>query len=101
MTGTTAHGRLGTLPDPAALGAMSPDLRARLIGHCLRLEVQHLLAVPPAHRVFPDRSLSDQGLDSLGALFLQRRIRCVLRREVSSEVLRTSTVDQLVDLLAR
>ncbi|MEU6222005.1 acyl carrier protein [Streptomyces sp. NPDC047022] len=100
MTGNTPHGRFGGLPDPATLRAMSPDLRSRVIGRCLRLEVQHLLAVPPAHRVFPDRPLRDQGLDRLGALLLQRRIRCVLRREVSSEVLRASTVGQLVDLLA-
>ena len=101
MIDNIPHGRLGTLPDPATLRAMSPDLRSRTIGHCLRLEVQQLLAVPPAHRISAHLPLSQQGLDVLNALFLERRIRCVLGREVSRHVLSESTVTELADLLAR
>jgi hypothetical protein len=92
---------LDRLPDPVALRAMTPDERAGAIGHCLRLELHDLLAVPPGHRLSPALSLRGQGLDPLDALHLGRRIRRALDAEVPAEVLRESTVGELTDLLAR
>ncbi|MCX4408553.1 acyl carrier protein [Streptomyces sp. NPDC059837] len=92
---------LDRLPDPVQLRAMTPDARARTIGHCLRLELQHLLAVPPGHRLSPGLPLRGQGLDTLDALHLGRRIRRALDAEVPAEVLRESTVGELTALLAR
>ncbi|WP_407842028.1 phosphopantetheine-binding protein (plasmid) [Streptomyces sp. DSM 116496] len=101
MTEQTPHGRFGQLPDLDALRAMSIDARTRTIGHCLRLELEHLLAVPPGHRISPRLPLRSQGLDPLNALHLERRIRRVLHTEVTAEVLRESTVTELAGLLAR
>ncbi len=79
---------LDRLPDPVQLRAMAPDARARTIGHCLRLELHDLLAVPPGHRLSPGLPLRGQGLDRLDALHLGRRIRRALDAEVPAEVLR-------------
>lgn len=88
-------------PGPGPAARHAPDARARTIGHCLRLELHDLLAVPPGHRLSPGLPLRGQGLDPLDALHLGRRIRRALDAEVPAEVLRESTVGELTALLAR
>ncbi|MET9520701.1 hypothetical protein [Streptomyces sp. NPDC002994] len=101
MTEHAPHRRLEQLPDPHALRAMSIDVRTRTIGHCLHLEPESLLAVPPGHRLSPRLPLRGRGLDPLNALPPERRIRRVLHTDVTTEVLRKSTVTELAALLTR
>ncbi|MEV0741828.1 acyl carrier protein [Streptomyces sp. NPDC050549] len=93
--------RLGRLPHPTGLRDLPHDARARVIGHRLRLEVERMLAVPPAHRLSSRLPLCRQGLDALDALRLARVIRDDLGTEVPAETLRESTLDELAELLAR
>ncbi|MET7453883.1 acyl carrier protein [Streptomyces sp. NPDC005574] len=59
------------------------------------------LDIPPAHRIHRDRPLYSQGVDSLTALALQRRLEHALRIPVpASYLLRENSVSELAAVLA-
>ncbi|MXM66657.1 hypothetical protein GR925_25310 [Streptomyces sp. HUCO-GS316] len=59
------------------------------------------LDIPPAHRIHRDRPLYSQGVDSLTALALQRRLERALRIPVpASALLRENSVSELAAVLA-
>lgn len=93
------HG-LERLRDVEGLRRLPREERVAAICHLLRLELQRLLAVPPAHRLSADLPLGSQGLDAINALSLERAIRTVLRTEVPAEALRASTVGEVAERLA-
>lgn len=59
------------------------------------------LDIPPAHRIHRDRPLYSQGVDSLTALALQRRLEQALQIPVpASCLLRENSVSELATQLA-
>ncbi|WP_371670874.1 acyl carrier protein [Streptomyces sp. NBC_00289] len=59
------------------------------------------LDIPPAHRIHRDRPLYSQGVDSLTALSLQRRLERDLHIPVpASYLLRENSVSELAAVLA-
>lgn len=91
-----------TPPDPSALRAMDPDTRTRIIEAWLCRELGHVLDVPPAHRVNPDRPLRGIGVDSLLALCLKRRLELELGVSIKAhDLLRDDTVGEIAALLAQ
>ncbi|MFF7451873.1 MULTISPECIES: phosphopantetheine-binding protein [unclassified Streptomyces] len=88
-------------PDPSALRAMDLDARTRTLTAWLCRELGHVLDVPPAHRVGPDRPLRGLGVDSLLALCLKRRLEDELDVHVKThDLLREDTVGEIAALLA-
>ncbi|MFE2286514.1 phosphopantetheine-binding protein [Streptomyces sp. NPDC059443] len=95
------YGTLGHLPELPELRAMSEDVRAATLAHCLRLHLDQLLQVPPGHRTGPHQPLRTQGLDLLNALHLARGIHRDLGAELDAQTLMDGTVTELAELLAR
>lgn len=88
-------------PDPPALRAMDLEARTRLIESWLCRELGHVLDVPPAHRVNPDRPLRGSGVDSLLALCLKRRLELELDVRIKAhDLLRDDTISEIAALLA-
>jgi acyl carrier protein len=88
-------------PAPSALRAMDLDARTRTIVSWLCRELAHVLDVPPAHRVGPDRPLRALGVDSLTALCLKRRLEDELDVRIKThDLLRDDTVGEIAALLA-
>ncbi|MFE9770052.1 acyl carrier protein [Streptomyces sp. NPDC005808] len=91
---------LGQFPDLSELRAMSPASRTAVLVQCLRLHLDQILHVPPAHRTGSERPLRSQGLDRLDALRLSRGLRRDLGTEISAQALLDGSVAELAALLS-
>ncbi|MHC0431228.1 acyl carrier protein [Streptomyces sp. O3] len=95
MSGTPA-----TL-DPGTLRDTHGDARLRLLETFLCRHLASSLDIPPAHRISQSRPLYTQGIDSLTALVLQRRLESVLQIPVPAHhLLQEQTVGELVATLS-
>ncbi|MEU6895970.1 acyl carrier protein [Streptomyces sp. NPDC046557] len=96
--------RAGTLPDmPELLSSTNGDGDARLraLETYLCQKLQSTLDVPPAHRINRTRPLYSQGVDSITALALQRKLESALRIPVrTTHLLRENSVTEIAALLA-
>ena len=89
------------LPDPQVLRAAGIDVRTRIIERYICRQLEPYLHVPPAHRIATDRSLRSQGVDSITALALRRRLVTALGVEVpAADLLRDDSVTEVSALLA-
>jgi hypothetical protein len=89
------------LPDPQVLRAAGLDVRTRIIERYICRQLEPYLHVPPAHRIATDRSLRSQGVDSITALALRRRLVTALGVEVpAADLLRDDSVTEVSALLA-
>lgn len=89
------------LPDPHVLRAAGIDVRTRIIERYICRQLEPYLHVPPAHRISTDRSLRSQGVDSITALALRRRLVTALGVDVpASDLLRDDSVTEVASLLA-
>lgn len=89
------------LPDPHVLRAAGIDVRTRIIERYICRQLEPYLHVPPAHRISTDRSLRSQGVDSITALALRRRLVTALGVDVpAADLLRDDSVTEVAALLA-
>ncbi|MFF6958446.1 acyl carrier protein [Streptomyces sp. NPDC088197] len=89
------------LPDPHVLRAAGIDVRTRIIERYICRQLEPYLHVPPAHRISTDRSLRSQGVDSITALALRRRLVSALGVDVpAADLLRDDSVTEVAALLA-
>ncbi|MEW2516886.1 acyl carrier protein [Actinacidiphila alni] len=89
------------LPDPDVLRAAGIDVRTRIIERYICRQLEPYLHVPPAHRISTDRSLRSQGVDSITALALRRRLVAALGVDVpAADLLRDDSVTEVAALLA-
>lgn len=89
------------LPDPDVLRAAGVDVRTRIIERYICRQLEPYLHVPPAHRINTDRSLRSQGVDSITALALRRRLVTALGVDVpAADLLRDDSVTEVASLLA-
>jgi acyl carrier protein len=89
------------LPDPRVLRAAGIDVRTRIIERYICRQLEPYLHVPPAHRIATDRSLRSQGVDSITALVLRRKLVAALGVEVpAADLLRDDSVTEVAALLA-
>ncbi|MEU6854723.1 acyl carrier protein [Actinacidiphila alni] len=89
------------LPDPDVLRAAGIDVRTRIIERYICRQLEPYLHVPPAHRISTDRSLRSQGVDSITALALRRRLVTALGVDVpAADLLRDDSVTEVAALLA-
>jgi hypothetical protein len=89
------------LPDPNVLRAAGIDVRTRIIERYICRQLEPYLHVPPAHRISTDRSLRSQGVDSITALALRRRLVTALGVDVpAADLLRDDSVTEVAALLA-
>ncbi|MEW2635793.1 acyl carrier protein [Streptomyces sp. NPDC048389] len=95
MPGKPAALDLGTLRE------MPRDARLWLFETYLCRDLAKWLDVPPAHRISRTRPLYTQGMDSLTALALQRRLESALRIPVPAHhLLREQSVGELAATLS-
>lgn len=89
------------LPDPHVLRAAGLDVRTRIIERYICRQLEPYLHVPPAHRIATDRSLRSQGVDSITALALRRKLVTALGVDVpAADLLRDDSVTEVAALLA-
>ena len=89
------------LPDPHVLRAAGIDVRTRIIERYICRQLEPYLHVPPAHRISTDKSLRSQGVDSITALALRRRLVTALGVDVpAGDLLRDDSVTEVAALLA-
>lgn len=89
------------IPDPDVLRAAGVDVRTRVIERYICRQLEPYLHVPPAHRIATDRSLRSQGVDSITALALRRKLVTALGVEVpAADLLRDDSVTEVAALLA-
>jgi acyl carrier protein len=83
------------------LRAAGIDVRTRIIERYICRQLEPYLHVPPAHRISTDRSLRSQGVDSITALALRRKLVTALGVEVpAADLLRDDSVTEVAALLA-
>ncbi|HEY5835564.1 acyl carrier protein [Streptomyces sp.] len=89
------------IPDPHVLRAAGVDVRTRIIERYICRQLEPYLHVPPAHRIATDRSLRSQGVDSITALALRRKLVTALGVDVpAADLLRDDSVTEVAALLA-
>lgn len=89
------------IPDPHVLRAAGIDVRTRIIERYICRQLEPYLHVPPAHRIATDRSLRSQGVDSITALALRRKLVTALGVDVpAADLLRDDSVTEVAALLA-
>ncbi|WP_225849653.1 acyl carrier protein [Streptomyces sp. HPF1205] len=89
------------LPEPRVLRAAGIDIRTRIIERYICRQLEPYLHVPPAHRIAVDRSLRSQGVDSITALALRRKLVAALGVDVpAADLLRDDSVTEVAALLA-
>lgn len=89
------------IPDPQVLRAAGIDVRTRIIERYICRQLEPYLHVPPAHRIATDRSLRSQGVDSITALALRRKLVAALGVDVpAADLLRDDSVTEVAALLA-
>ncbi|SDK12297.1 hypothetical protein SAMN04487820_104347 [Actinopolyspora mzabensis] len=99
-TRSTARDR-APCTDPETLRATDIDERVESIERFLCQEVTRALELPSEHSVDPSKPLHTQGVGSIVALRLERRIRLLLRIDIGAvRILRASSVTELAALCA-
>lgn len=87
--------------DLGTLRAMQGDARQQLVETFLCRDLAKCLDIPPAHRISRTRPLYAQGIDSLTALSLQRRLESTLKIPVPAHhLLREQSVGELASTLS-
>ncbi|MFI1567895.1 acyl carrier protein [Streptomyces sp. NPDC020490] len=87
--------------DLATLRQLQRDARLQIFERFLCRDLAKCLDIPPAHRISLTRPLRTQGIDSLTALALQRRLQSALRIPVPAHhFLREQSVGELAVTLS-
>lgn len=91
---------LQRLPDLPALRAADTATRAGIIERYICQELAQTLDIPPAYRVDVRRPLRSQGVDSLMAIQLKRKLEAALGVTVkAADLLRDDSVAEVSALL--
>ncbi|MCB5170205.1 acyl carrier protein [Streptomyces bambusae] len=92
---------MSTLPPTGELRAARGEARRQALETYLCQNLRSHLDVPPAHRIDRTRPLYSQGVDSITALALQRKLETALQIPVrTGHLLRENSVTELAALLS-
>ncbi|MCX5410062.1 acyl carrier protein (plasmid) [Streptomyces sp. NBC_00335] len=91
---------LERLPDLPALRAADTGSRVRIIEQYICQELTETLDIPPAYRINVRRPLRSQGVDSIMAIQLKRKLETALGVTVkAADLLRDDSVAEVAALL--